>query len=422
MKNVSNKIASCIANPALPGEQKMKKMISLMLLISMLLVHAWAHAIDLSDDGTFTASGFYNLTGAQVLSGSAGGSSAPWNYQQWNCPCSIQNWEYVGVYQKSKGLDFGQESLVGLQLRKEFSPTFSVTGQFVVRAQNENNGFSPSVDWLYASWSPSADSPFNVEVGRLRIPLYYYSDYLYIGYSYPWVRPPPDVYGWPIYAYDGGNVSYHTQIGNSAWTMNASAFAGTFNQSYDSYDTMIYSNAPAGNGSPLTEAWKNILGGYVSATNEIFDFRAMVMKYRDTDSYSISGAPANGITNQFTRIEGLSGNMDYNNWVVRAEIDRYQQKSLALEIDNVYKYSLLGVGYKIGDFTPMVTHSQYTTGAYYPGTYVEAQSTNSLVVRWDFMANTALKVQYDDNKDNSQYPYKFFGDSKLLSIALQGTF
>ena len=95
-----------------------------------------------------------------------------------------------------------------------------------------------------------------------------------------------------------------------------------------------------------------------------------------------------------------------------------------MNIDNIYKYNLFGVGYKWGDFTPMITHSQYTTVAQNPALlqFIEAQSTNSLVVRWDFRANTALKVQYDDNKDKSKYPYPFFGDSRLLSVSLQGTF
>ncbi|WP_243405503.1 hypothetical protein [Solimicrobium silvestre] len=393
----------------------MKKIASLLTLMLplLLLFSAFAQAIDLDGSGSFTATGFYNLTGAEVVNGSAQGSSTPWMYQQWHCPCSIQNWEYAGVYEKSKGFRLDQESLFGLQLRKEFTPTLSVTGQFVMRAQNPNNGSSPSVDWLYASWSPAPDSPFTFQVGRLRIPLYYYSDYLYIGYSYPWVRPPPDVYGWPIYEYDGGNASYHIQLGKSAWTMNASVWTGNFKQTYDAYDTLIYDT------NPTTESWKKMWGSYVSMTNGTFDVRAMAMEYRDTTTINNPGAPATTVvSNQFTRIEGLSANMDYQNWVVRGEIDRYQQQSTALGINNVYKYNLLGVGYKVGDFTPMLTHSQYTTVAQ----PIEAQKTNSIVVRWDFRPNTALKVQYDVNIDESQYPYKFFGNSHLLSVSLQGIF
>ena len=418
MNNRLKLTVSYFVNDAQKGDLNMNKIASLLMLLLLLMFNTFAHAIDLDDSGSFTATGFYDLTGAKVVNGSAHDSSAAWMYQQWHCPCSIQNWEYVGVYEKDKGFQIDQESLIGVQLRKEFTPAFSVTGQFVMRTQNPNNGSSPSVDWLYAAWSPSSDSPITIQAGRLRIPLYYYSDYLYIGYSYPWVRPPPNVYGWPIYAYDGANISYHTQIGESAWTMNASAWVGSFKQKYNAYDTLIY------NAAPTTESWDRMLGAYVSATNSIFDVRAMVMKYRDNSEIFYPGAPTPGVTNLFTRIEGLSANMDYGNWLVRAEIDRYQQVSVAVNVNNIYKYNLIGVGYKLGDFTPMVTHSEYTTTSENPslGQYIEAQSTNSVVVRWDFRTNTALKVQYDDNKDKSKYPYSFFGDSKLLSLSLQGIF
>ena len=52
----------------------------------------------------------------------------------------------------------------------------------------------------------------------------------------------------------------------------------------------------------------------------------------------------------------------------------------------------------------------------------EGRFTRSASVRWDFAKNLALKLQYDDSKDKSQYDYPFFGDSKLLSVSLQGVF
>jgi hypothetical protein len=71
-----------------------------------------------------------------------------------------------------------------------------------------------------------------------------------------------------------------------------------------------------------------------------------------------------------------------------------------------------------GNWTPMYTYSRYTTVA----APIEGRSTQYLSLRWDFMKYTALKVQYDISKDKSEYSYPFFGDSKVLSISLQGVF
>ncbi|NVD69174.1 hypothetical protein HUX88_01205 [Duganella sp. BJB1802] len=371
-----------------------------------------AGATDLTDDGTLKLTGFYNLTGARVLSGKAQGSGAPWDYMQWKCPCTVQNWEYAAVYERSEGWQVNQESLVGFQLKKEFSPTLSATAQVVVRAHNPGHGLTPTLDWAYLTWQPSADSAWTFQAGQFRIPLYYYSDYLYIGYAYPWVRPAPDVYGWPIYAYQGANASYRTQLGQSDWAATFHMWAGGYTQHNDTYDTKIYY------ATPTHESWKSMVGGYVSANNGIFDVRAMLMHYKDTTWQDTPAGRVSFVDGQSTRIAGLSANVDYKNWLVKSELDRYEQVDAGKGLNNVYKYALVGVGYQYEAWTPMYTFSRYTT----VNEPIEARNTQYLSLRWDFRKNTALKVQYDVSKDKSHYSYPFFGDSRLLSVSLQGVF
>lgn len=59
---------------------------------------AFAFSAARADEGSglrYQLSGFANFTVAKVLAGSEQ------SYMQWKCPCAIQNWEYVGVYEKS---------------------------------------------------------------------------------------------------------------------------------------------------------------------------------------------------------------------------------------------------------------------------------------------------------------------------------
>ena len=388
---------------------------TLTVLALSTLLSGYVHAAEPEADSSLKLTGFYSLTGAKVLSGSALGSSTPWTYQEWKCPCTIQGWEYAAVYQKSKGWQFDQESLLGVQIKKEFSPTLSATAQLVVRALNPNHGSRPTVDWAYVTWQPSADSNWTFQAGKFRIPLYYYSDYLYIGYAYPWVRPAPDVYGWPIYAYYGANASYRTQLGASDWAATFHAWTGGYTQKNDAYDTKIYWT------DPTHESWKNIVGGSIAANNGVFDVRAMLMHYKDSlwqDGPNGSRNYLLQVQDQSTRIMGISANMDYKNWLVKTEVDRYEQVDAAKGLNGIYKYALAGVGYQFGAWTPMFTMSRYRTVA----APIEGRNTRYLSLRWDFRRNTTLKLQYDITKDKSEYSYPFFGDSKLLSISLQGVF
>lgn len=385
----------------------------ILIALALTMLAPGAGAIDLTADGSFKLTGFYNLTGAKVLSGSALGSSAPWTYQQWDCPCTIQTWEYASVYEKKKGFQFDQESLLGIQLKKDFSPTLSATTQFVMRANNPNEGSRPTLDWAYVTWQPAADSAWTFQAGKFRIPLYYYSDYLYIGYAYPWVRPAPDVYGWPIYSYLGGNASYRTQLGKSNWAATVHAWTGGYTQKDNAYDTLIYYT------TPTHESWKNIFGGSVTANNGVFDVRAMYMRYNATLWQDNPDGSRNHLLNrQPTRIMGLSVNMDYKNWLLKSEVDRYEQVDSSKGLNGIYKYALFGVGYQYKAWTPMFTMSRYRT-VMEP---IEGRNSRYVSLRWDVRRNMALKAQYDVTKDKSHYTYPFFGDSKLVSVSLQGIF
>ena len=145
----------------------------------------------------------------------------------------------------------------------------------------------------------------------------------------------------------------------------------------------------------------------------------MLMHYNDsTWQDNPDGSRASIVDDQSTRIMGLSVNMDYKNWLVKTEVDRYEQIDAGKGLNNVYKYALFGVGYQYGAWTPMYTFSRYRTIT----APTEGRNTQYLSLRWDVRKNMALKMQYDVSKDKSQYSYPFFGDSKLLSVSLQGIF
>ncbi len=396
----------------------------LSLLLGLSSLPASTHAYDFSFDGIdFTLHGFGQVVDGKIMSGNNNGT-----YQQWKCPCTIQNWEYVGMYQKYKGWETAPESLAGLQLTAKFTSKLSATIQEVSRATNENN--RPTPDWAFLSYDATPNWTF--QAGRKRIPLYYYSDYLYIGYAYPWVRPAPDVYGWPIYEYNGANVDYHTGLGNSDWTLEANYWGGHYAQSNDAYDTLLYTfypntSLPNGSGGAQTnEAWLQMHGAYVNLNNGIFGIRVMGEEHRDRAStllpngttspwfYDLNGNPTNDV---LTRIMGVAFNVDTDHWIVRTESDRFDQPATKF----IYNYYLAGAGYHWQDWTGMITQSHYITEPT-PSAPIEGRRTTYFSVRWDFKPNLCLKLQYDISKDLSQKPYMFLGDSNLLSVALDGSF
>lgn len=87
-------------------------------------------------------------------------------------------------------VSFDEETSAGLQAVKPLDEDMTVTAQLLARGNTEN--YATEMRWLYLSWHPTNNDL--LRIGRLGTPLYYFSDFLDVGYSHPWVTPPLEVY------------------------------------------------------------------------------------------------------------------------------------------------------------------------------------------------------------------------------------
>ena len=84
-------------------------------------------------------------------------------------------------------LDFNPGSLFALQAKANLSDKLSVTTQIMSRGSED---FDLGVEWAYLQYQLTDSA--SVNVGKLRLPFYMYSDYLDVGYSYHWLRTPSE--------------------------------------------------------------------------------------------------------------------------------------------------------------------------------------------------------------------------------------
>lgn len=118
---------------------------------------------------------------------------------------------------------FDVETSAGLQATKPLDDTTSVTAQLFARGADDN--YAATMKWLYLSWQATDNSLFRI--GRIGTPLYFYSDYLNVGYAYHWIRPPQEVYSYDT-TLTGINYSYQTYLGS--WDLSPEVFVGTEKQ------------------------------------------------------------------------------------------------------------------------------------------------------------------------------------------------
>lgn len=103
-----------------------------------------------------------------------------------------------------------EDSLVGLQAELEFTDKLSVTAQLLGHSGDDRDS---GVEWFYVTYEPI--EKLQIKLGRMRTPFFSLSDVIDVGFAYPYVMPPQQVYnGFLFDQYDGVNLAYDTDIHN----------------------------------------------------------------------------------------------------------------------------------------------------------------------------------------------------------------
>ena len=106
-----------------------------------------------------------------------------------NVILGVSSNDEVSVDGYDEGMSSANNSAVGLQFFKQVNDSTSATVQLVARGTNQ---FNAEAAWTYVSYS--FDKNTDIRVGRLRTPVYHYSDFLEVRYAYNWTTPSSIIY------------------------------------------------------------------------------------------------------------------------------------------------------------------------------------------------------------------------------------
>ena len=109
---------------------------------------------------------------------------------------------------------FNSDTIAALQFNYQIDAKTSYTHQILSRASEELKFIN--TEWAFLRrWLTDSVA---VRAGRLRSSTYMLSDTLEVGFTYPWVRPPSEIYRIPLTSYEGfdfrRNFSYKSWYGN----------------------------------------------------------------------------------------------------------------------------------------------------------------------------------------------------------------
>lgn len=117
--------------------------------------------------------------------------------------------------------EFTYFNKLGIRFDSDFSEDLGFTLQVVA---NGDEDYSPRVDWAFVDYQ--IDNQLKLSAGKLRMPLYIFSDYKDVSYAYPWIIPPYAVYGSPDFSsYDGGKLNYQWDLSDE-WSTDLEIWFG----------------------------------------------------------------------------------------------------------------------------------------------------------------------------------------------------
>lgn len=351
---------------------------------------------------------------------------------------------------------YEQESLVAIQMVADLGTNLTATVQVVAKGADEWN---PDVDWAYLTYKVGDNG--TLMAGRRVLPMYYFSEYMEVGFAYPWIRPPANLYWWEITQFNG--LTYSHDFYFDDFTLTASAFTGRETQrDIESHDFWRnrggYYPPPEGTyiAGTADVTWSDIVGVNLTFNNDWLDLRASYFKTEyKTNSEILFADPidANGdgvpdfinerrtspdgsplisgdwsLTQFDLEFIGLGGsaNLDYitllfdYNYVTYD--DGYGSEFPTYYVSAVYNHPTWQpyVGLSSAKLELTESFDGFGTGE------AEEHTITTVGIRYNVLTNAALKLEYNRFEDKGNRPgfadFSYHNDAELVSVALDFIF
>ena len=251
--------------------------------------------------------------------------------------------------QTNDGWRGDQLSKLAVQLRYGITDTLSVTGQLGTKPTQDSWEVGPGN--LYLAWE--ANDNLTLRAGRLGTPIYMYSETLNVGFSYPWLRLPEEVYSLvQLTSHDGGDVLYNrsTDIGTLSFQVAGGQAIKRDHYALDDIHDIDYRKVFAANLALSTDNFGTFRVGYAEADIQL-TVDEVITNVGGAQEYRVF----NALDAQKGKFSSVGHQYDNGTWLSAAEAVK-----LTIENDNdaeTNAFYIMG-GRRFGDYLAHVTYGQ----------------------------------------------------------------
>lgn len=284
-----------------------------------------------------------------------------------------------------------RDTRVGIQISADIDDNTSITTQFIGRGGPESD-YHMNVDWGYINYN--LGQSFKLRLGKYKINQFLVSDYADVGYAYPWVRPPQDVYGTnPLVSLDGFDLLFKKPLGKV--NLLAQIYYGSGNH-HSNVPYRFAAKCQAGEtpfdpaqcppgGMDVEFATRFTHGWNFGIGNDVATLRLGYFSTR-------VDVPAMGLDDVWGSFGGVGFTMDWHNLVTFAEyISRDTDDNLAAAFPD-QKAWYITQGYRVGKVLPIFTYSHIRKGVD-PSLFAIEQHSVAMGLRMELSGASTLKFE-----------------------------
>ena len=292
---------------------------------------------------------------------------------------------------------FDVDSRFGLQISSDIAEDMSVVAQLLAAGDNDN--FNAIIEWAYVDYE--FNEMVSVRGGKIKEPVFLISDYVEVGYAYPWIRPPAEVYSNnPLNTVNGVEFLIQYPVGKNVFSIQP--YLGTNSE-----------EIPGTNGAGSFEA-VDIRGVDIKFTGRGYSMHASTLKTEVSTQGSLGAFSLNAAGDAMLTSAGFS--LDMANFVVYAE---WQDRDISGSAEGLFPdqdSSYATLGYRFGKWMPHVTFAtidgKLPSVAPAPAFPYAKQDSVTYGLRYELNDSAAVKIEHqvvDVDSSLNSMTYQNFG-------------
>lgn len=287
-------------------------------------------------------------------------------------------------------VSFGHDSRFGLQIHAPINSRVSATAQLLAEAHHEN--YLVQTDWAFLTYRASDN--VSVRFGKLKLTTFLVSDYIRVGYAYPWVRPPQEVYlSNPLFNYQGVDTLVRFNFGD--YNLLVQPYFGNSRGDETEIPQEIIVGMlgdPPGTIEEVEFNTDSLYGFNLSFGSDIFTVRAGYLT-------TLVSAPDFDVFRDRATFASVGATLDWKNIVLFTEYFQREVEDVANLAFPNQKGGYATLGYRFGSWMPHVTFGTLDDNDNPPGGIPAGngvpivQDSIAVGLRKELGAGAALKIE-----------------------------